>query len=177
MDIEIIEKNWETYSGILSRLNDENINNLVEALGDRLCLAPANPCNKDWGCYPGGLVVVSTKLAKAMQALNEFHNTPCDIKSVYKIGFLHDIGRLGSLTENWLFEQDSEWHREKMGMEFKPNMELPKLTHLQRTFLFLNHFQVKLSEEEFLALVSLENKEAKNSLGALLLHARNMLEE
>ena len=41
----------------------------------------------------------------------------------------------------------------------------------------LNQFQVKLTEEEFAALVSLDEREAKNTLGALLLHARDMLED
>lgn len=177
MDMETIKKNWNTYKTILSRLEDENINNLVEELGERLCLAPANSNNKQYGCYPGGIVVTSTKLAKAMQALNEFHGSTVDIKSVYKIGLLHDIGRLGTVDSDWLLPQDSDWHREKLGNEFKINFDLPKLSHLQRTLFLLNHFQVKLSEEEYFALVSLDERESKNTLGALLLHARDMLEE
>jgi len=177
MDTELIKKNWNTYKTILTRLEDKNINSLLEDLGQRLCLAPANSNNKQYGCYPGGIVITSTKLAKAMQALNEFHGSKVDIKSVYKIGLLHDIGRLGTMTQDWLLAQDSDWHREKLGNEFKINFELPKMSHLQRTMFILNQFQVKLTEEEFFALVSLDEREAKNSLGALLLHARDMLEE
>ena len=177
MDMEIIKKNWATYKTILSRLEDDNINTLLESLGERICIAPANSNNKQYGCYPGGIVVTSTKLAKAMQALNEFHGNPVDIKSVYKIGLLHDVGRLGTIEADWLLPQDSDWHREKLGNEFKVNFDLPKLTHLQRTLFLLNHFQVKLTEEEFFALVSLDERTAKNTLGALLLHARDMLEE
>lgn len=177
MDTEIIKKNWTTYKTILNRLDDENIDNLLEGLGQRLCIAPANSNNKQYGCYAGGIVVTSTKLAKAMQALNEFHGTPVDIKSVYKVGLLHDIGRIGTMTDDWLLPQDSDWHREKLGNEFKVNFDLPKMTHLQRTMFLLNQFQVKLTEEEFFGLVSLDERESKNTLGALLLHARDMLEE
>ena len=177
MDMEIIKKNWNTYKTILSRLDDENIDKMLEKIGGRICLAPANSNNKQYGCYPGGIVVSSTKLAKAMQALNEFHGTPVDIKSVYKIGLLHDIGRIGTLSDDWLLPQDSDWHREKLGNEFKVNFDLPKMTHLQRTMFLLNQFQVILTEEEFTALVSLDEREAKNTLGALLLHARDMLED
>ena len=112
-----------------------------------------------------------------MQALNEFHGNPVDIKSVYKVGLLHDVGRLGTLTEDWLLPQDSDWHREKLGNMFKYNVELPMMTHLHRTMLLLNQFQIKLTEEEFYGLASLEDRIAKNKLGALLLHARDMLEE
>jgi len=177
MNMELIKKNWNTYKTILSRLEDENISTLLEELGERICLAPANSNNKQYGCYPGGIVVTSTKLAKAMQALNEFHGTPVDIKSIYKVGLLHDIGRLGTIESDWLLPQDSDWHREKLGNEFKINFDLPKLTHLQRTLFLLNHFQVKLTEEEYFAFVSLDERDAKNTLGALLLHARDMLEE
>ena len=177
MKMEIIKKNWSIYKTILSRLEDENINNMLEEIGPRICVAPANSNNKQYGCYPGGIVVTSTKLAKAMQALNEFHGTPVDIKSIYKIGLLHDIGRIGTLSDDWLLPQDSDWHREKLGNEFKVNFDLPKMTHLQRTMFLLNQFQIKVSEEEFTALVSLDERDAKNKLGALLLHARDMLED
>lgn len=177
MDMEIIKTNWNTYKTILGRLGDENIDNMLESVGERLCLAPANNNNKQYGCYAGGIVGTSTKLAKAMQALNEFHGNPVDIKSVYKVGLLHDVGRLGTLTEDWLLPQDSDWHREKLGNMFKYNVELPMMTHLHRTMLLLNQFQIKLTEEEFYGLASLEDRIAKNKLGALLLHARDMLEE
>ena len=148
MKMEIIKKNWNTFKTILNRLDDENINGMLEQIGERICLAPANANNKQYGCYPGGIVVASTKLAKAMQALNEFHGTPVDIKSVYKVGLLHDIGRIGTLSDDWLLPQDSDWHREKLGNEFKVNMELPRMSHLHRTMLLLNQFQIKLTEEE-----------------------------
>ena len=148
MNMELIKKNWNTYKTILSRLEDENISTLLEELGERICLAPANSNNKQYGCYPGGIVVTSTKLAKAMQALNEFHGTPVDIKSIYKVGLLHDIGRLGTIESDWLLPQDSDWHREKLGNEFKINFDLPKLTHLQRTLFLLNHFQERKCQDQ-----------------------------
>ena len=109
------------FKTILSRLEDDNINGMLDHLGERLCLAPANSNNKQYGCYPGGIVATSIKLAKAMQSLNDFHGNPADIKSVYKIGLLHDIGRLGTVEDDWLLPQDSDWHREKLGNEYKMN--------------------------------------------------------
>ena len=77
--MELIKKNWNTYKTILNRLEDSNIDDLLDALGERVCLAPANSNNKQYGCFPGGLVATSIELAKAMQALNEFHDTPVNI--------------------------------------------------------------------------------------------------
>tara|TARA_B100001250_G_scaffold317462_1_gene279909 strand:- start:448 stop:1002 length:555 start_codon:yes stop_codon:yes gene_type:complete len=176
VDIEIIEKNWNTYKTILNRLEDENINHFLEELGDRICIAPSNSNNKQYGCYPGGLVSSSIKIAKSMQALNTFHETPCNIKSIYKIGLLHDIGRLGTPSTDWLLPQDSDWHREKLGNEFKINFDLPKLSHIHRTLMIINAYQIKITEDEFMALCSLEERDSKNTLGSILLHARDMLE-
>ena len=177
MDMNVIKSNWKTYQLILDRLDDDNITAMVNKLGDRLILAPANFQADEWGAYPGGLVVIQTKLAKAMQALNEFHGNICDVKSIYKVGLLHDIGRIGTFEDEWLLPQDSDWHKEKLGHVFKVNKEMPPMTHLQRTLMFLNSFQVKFSTEEYMALLSLEDRIPKNNLGSLLLHARNMLEK
>lgn len=177
MDLQIVKKNWNTYQTILNRLEDENINNLLNTIGERICLAPANYQTDEWGAYPGGLVIVSIRLAKAMQALNEFHGNPCDIKSIYKIGLLHDLGRIGTLEDDWLLPQDSDWHKEKLGHVFKENKDLPNLSHLQKTMLLLNQFQIKLQEDEFLALLSLDDRISRNDLSSLLLHARNMLDD
>lgn len=177
MDLEIVKKNWNTYQTILNRLEDNNINEMLNKIGDRICLAPANYQKDQWGAYPGGIVVIGIRLAKAMQALNEFHGNICDIKSIYKIGLLHDIGRIGTLEDDWLLAQDSDWHKDKLGHVFKENTELPNLTHLQRTLLLLNQFQIQLQEDEFLALLSLEDRVSRNNLSSLLLHARNMLEK
>ena len=177
MDISVqdIERNWTIFSTILNRLEDPKIDSLLETIGQRLILVPFNNNRSQNGSYAGGLVEISTKLGKSMQALNEFHGKPCDIKSVYKIGLLHAIGKLGTLSHDYFLEQDSDWHREKLGHMFKINPDI-KTTHLQRTLFILSQFQIVLSEEEFNALLSLEDRKAKNQLGAILLHARNMLE-
>jgi len=170
-----IKKNWKFFSTLLNRLEDDNINNFIESLGQRLAISPANQIKGQYGAYAGGLIESSVKLGKSMQALNNFHGNPCDVKSIYKVGLLHDIGRLGTMDQDFFLLQDSDWHREKLGHQFKVNYSL-KTTHLQRTLFLLSQFQVVLSEEEFTALLGLDDGEAKNQLGAILLHARNMLE-
>lgn len=174
LSFDDIKKNWATYTGILGRLKDDQLNALLDGLGQRLALSPANQTTGQYGAFPGGLVATSLQMGKDMQALNEFHGNPCDIKSIYKIGFLHDIGRVGTMERDFFLEQDSEWHREKLGHQFKINSTI-QTTHIQRTLFLVNQFQIVLSEEEFDALLSVDDNEAKNQLGAILLHVRNML--
>lgn len=174
ISFEDIKKNWATYTGILGRLKDPQINSLLETLGQRLALCPANQITGQYGAFAGGLVATSLQMGKDMQALNEFHGNPCDIKSIYKIGFLHDIGRVGTMERDFFLDQDSDWHREKLGHQFKINQTI-QTTHIQRTLFLVNQFQIVLTEDEFDALLSVDDNEAKNQLGAILLHVRNML--
>ena len=37
MKMEIIKKNWNTFKTILNRLDDENINAMLEKIGERIC--------------------------------------------------------------------------------------------------------------------------------------------
>ena len=169
-----VESNWKTYSKLLGKFKDQGINNLLETLGERLCVAPANPREEQYGCYPGGLLDSSLKIATTMKKLRGFHNSEIPVGSILKIGLLHDIGRIGTLSQDWLSEQDSDWHHER-GFHFKQNYDLGERTHSQRTLFFLQHFGVKLDDQEYDALISLEDQTSRNSLASFLLHARNIL--
>jgi len=173
-DFEKVESNWKSYSSLLGRFKDDGINNLLEALGERLCVAPANPREEQYGCYPGGLLDSSLKIATTMKKLRGFHGCDVPVASILKVGLLHDIGRIGSLTTEWLTEQDSDWHHER-GFHFKQNYDLTEKTHIQRTLFFLQHFGVKLDDQEYDAMVSLDDQVSRNNLASFLIHSRNML--
>jgi len=93
---------------------------------------------------------------------------------LYKVALLHDLGRLGTSTKDWLIPQESEWHQEKLGEFYRYNDELPRMTPTQRTLMMLLEFGVALSQDEFLAISSIDSDQPLNKLGALLDHAKNM---
>ena len=37
-DIEKIKSNWHTFEKLCKRISDENLNNFLEALGERICI-------------------------------------------------------------------------------------------------------------------------------------------
>lgn len=172
--LEKVEPNWKTYSKLLDRFKDEGINNLLENLGERLCVAPANPREEQYGCYPGGILDSSLKITATMKKLHKLHGPIAPMQSVIKVGLLHDIGRIGNLSVEWLTEQDSDWHHDR-GFHFKQNYDLTNRTHTQRALFFLQHFGVSLNEQEYDAIISLEDQVSRNSLASILIHARNML--
>ena len=173
-DFEKVESNWKTYSKLLGRFKDDGINNLIETLGERLCVSPANPREEQYGCYPGGLIDSTLRITTTMRKLNVFHEASVKTPSILKIGLLHDIGRIGTLDREWLSEQDSDWHHNR-GFHFKQNYELSEKNHYQRTLYLLQHFGISLSEEEYDAIISIEDHCTRNNLSSFLIHSRNML--
>jgi len=173
-DFEMVESNWKAYSKLLGRFKDTHINNLIDTIGERLCVSPANPREEQYGCYGGGLVDTTLKITTTMKKLSSFHEFKVPVSSILKVGLLHDIGRIGTLEKVWLSEQDSDWHYER-GFHFKQNYDLSEKNHTQRTLYLLQHFGVRLSEEEYDAILSIEDHCARNQTSSLLIHSRNIL--
>ena len=169
-DMEKIESNWKKYSGLLGRFKDDSINDLLEGLGERLCIAPANPRKEQYGSYTGGLIDTSLRMASTMKSMAG----KLSIQSTLKVALLHDIGRLGTESDDWLSHQDSDWHHER-GFYFKQNYDLGPNNHVQRTLFFLQKYGVKLTADEFDAILSVEDSVARNTLSCNLLYARNVL--
>jgi len=179
INVELIQSNWETYQGLLNKLGDTSVANLLEDLGQRLCEAAATIHKDENFSYPGGLISSKLAIAKHMIKHNKIENiiwTSSD-RTIIKVALLHDIGRLGNLTANYLLEQDSDWHIEKLGKLYKPNIDLGNMSCTERTLFLLQHYSVSLSEEEFLAILSLSDKDTytKNNLGNLLAYSRSRI--
>ena len=151
-NIEKIEENWEKYEKFLKILSDENINNLIESLGERIIMCPSSPRVSDVGCYPGGLVEHSLDVAIAMKKINESLDLGVSTKSILKIGLLHEIGKIGDENTELFINQDSDWHREKLGQNYKYNDDISKMTSSHRTLYLLQKFNVSLSRDEWISI-------------------------
>ena len=64
----------------------------------------------------------------------------------------HDLGKVGSVNDDWYKKNDSEWHVKNQGKIYKSNPNLHWMEIHDRTFFLLNHFGVSCSEEEYLAI-------------------------
>lgn len=181
MDAETIENNWNKYESLCKRFNDEGINSLLEALGERMAACPSAIKTEYTGCYPGGLIDTTLKITASMRKINDTLDDKLPTSSVLKVGLLHDIGKVGDESADHFLDQDSDWHREKLGQLYKYNDALPKMTYAHRTLHLLQHFGVKLTREEWEAIATsggyhLEENRfyvgTKNTLGKVLCSAR-----
>ena len=152
MDVDKIQSNWDTYEKLCGKLSDDNLNNLLEVVGERLVMSPASPKEDQYGCYPGGLIEHSLDVTIMMRPLNKALGSKVPTDSVLKVGLPHDIGKIGDLETDYFVEQDSSWHREKLGQLYKYNEDLEKMSTSHRTLYLLQHFGVVHSKEEWLAI-------------------------
>ena len=57
---------WTSYAKLAEKITDhgDGINRMLEDLGDRILMCPAEPRNDSPGCEPGGLVQQAINVAK-----------------------------------------------------------------------------------------------------------------
>jgi hypothetical protein len=151
-DFETVKSNWETFENLCGRLSDNNINMLLATLGERLITTPNNTHDSDTGCCAGGLIQMSLEVTSNMRKISSTFDLDISTSSILKVGLLHEIGKVGTLEKNLFVEQDSDWHREKLGQFYKYNEDILKATVPDRTLFLLQHFGVKLSPDEFYAI-------------------------
>jgi hypothetical protein len=152
MSIEKIESNWKTYESLCRRLSDHSINSLLDTMGERIVMCPASSRTDQYNCAPGGLVQHSMDTTITMRTLNESLGFDLPTASILKVGLLHDIGKVGDAENDYFVEQDSDWHREKLGQHYKYNDALQKMSVSHRSLCLLQSFGVQLTTEEWLAI-------------------------
>ena len=152
VDFEELQSRWDTYEGLLRRLSDDSINKMLDDLGERMVMCPASPRTDQYGCTPGGLVEHAIKVTQTMRTLAAALEMDLPVASILKVGLLHELGKVGDLSTRYFIEQDSSWHREKLGQLYKFNEDLNKMSVSHRTLWLLQHYGVTLSNDEWLAI-------------------------
>lgn len=185
MESDNIEKNWNKYESLCKRFSDPAIDKLIDTLGERLAICPFSIKTEYPGCYPGGLVDVSLRISSSMRKINdsldELDRLP--VSKILKVGLLHDLGKVGDMEQDHFLEQDSGWHRDKLGQLYKYNEDLPKMSYAHRTLFLLQSSGVSLERDEWEAILlsggmHLEENRfyagTKSQLSRILLSARMM---
>ena len=123
---------------------------LSEVCGESLVLAPRGLTEDDGG-RPGALIKFSLNVASAAKTLSSHFG---DTKSLVKVSLLHELGKLGDVTEgNELFiMQESDWHREKLGQMYKYNEACSRMNVAHRTLWLTSQLGFELSREEWMAI-------------------------
>ena len=151
-DMKKIQSNWGTYEKLAKRLGDDNVGKLLDTLGERLVVCPASSKKSTVCSFPGGLIEHSLEVTRVMRKIISYLELDIDVKSILKVGLFHDVGKVGDLEKDYFIDQDSEWHRDKLGQLYKFNENLNKMSISHRTLFLLQHFNVNLTNDEWLAI-------------------------
>jgi hypothetical protein len=157
MNEESIKEAWESYLRLVSKIGGDRgaaAVVMVESLEDRLPFCPAEPRTDSPGHYPGGLIEQALVVTKGMKKMNDGFTFDVPTETILIVGLFHEIGKVGSINppEPYFIDEDSSWHREKLGAFYKHNDRLAKLSVPERSLLMLQHFGVQLTEDEWTAI-------------------------
>lgn len=151
---EQIAENFEKFRSFMEKLGDrsEPALALVDHLGERLALCPASSRKEYHAAFPGGLVDHSLRLLSNALKLCKTFNWEVPKDSLIIGCLLHDLGKVGDHDKDYYVPQDSDWHREKLGEMYKHNKDILYMTVPDRGVWLCQHFGLKLTQEEWLAI-------------------------
>ncbi len=151
MDEQKLLDQYDKYVSLLGRVFDvSQIDELVGKLGERILLCPTG-LTSDTGGYPGALVGFSLQVA---QKAKEYSSSAETVKSAVRVALIHELGKVGDLSEELYISQESDWHREKLGQYYKYSESCSRMNIAHRTLFLLQHFGITLSREEWLAVAT-----------------------
>ena len=155
---EQIECNWNKLLKLCETLlgdRAEAVLAMCDHFGERLALAPASAKTSYHCAFPGGLVEHSLRVLNVAYQLVKATNVDVDKQSLVLVALFHDLGKVGYSDEgtDYYLPQDSQWHRDKLGEMFKSNYDIPYMTVANRSLFLLQEFDVKLTTEEYVAIL------------------------
>lgn len=155
---EQIEANFNKFRSLCEKLGDrsEAALNLVDSLGEKLALSPASGKKEYHLAIPGGLADHSLRvLGNAMRLVKTF-GWNISKESLIISCLFHDIGKVGLVLPDGevqdYYVQADDW-LQKRGEMFTYNKEMQYMTTQQRSMHLLQHFGIKLSPDEYLAIL------------------------
>ena len=157
-----IQENWSKLRGIITdtfsgeRL--EKLNEMYDYFEERMCLAPASGREHYHNAHPGGYVehvLHITDLVVQIWDMGGKNGASIDDFDKEELIFAalhHDLGKVGDLTEDYYVHNDSDWHRKNQGLMYKHNGKPHYMTVTDRGLFLLQHFGIKMTENEYLGL-------------------------
>lgn len=157
---EKIEQNYNKFRSLCEKLGNrsESTLALVDKLGEDLALCPASSRRDYHLAVPGGLVDHSLRVLQNALIYSKSFDWNLPKESLILSCLFHDIGKVGLPKKDGGFSpyylpQDSEWHREKLGENYKHNKDMLFMKTPQRSVFMLQNHGIPLDHDEYLAIL------------------------
>ena len=158
---EQIQENWYQLRNLITNTFDgsrlEQLNVMYDYFEDRMCMAPASGKEQYHYAHVGGYVehvlhIVDT--AKKLMKVYESIGAVIDFteEELVFCALHHDLGKVGDLENEYYLPQEDDWRRKKLNEWFTQNPEMQYMSVTDRAIWLLQHFDVKISQLEFLSI-------------------------
>jgi hypothetical protein len=158
-----LQENWDKLIQVIKDTFEdgserrEKLLKMYHDLEDRMVVAPASGKEEYHYCHVGGYVehvlhVVDTalKMSDTYEAAGG-HKNWTDEELVFS-ALHHDLGKVGDLNDEYYVPQDNDWRRKTLGEVYTHNTDIPNMRVPDRALFLLQHFGVKVSLNETLAI-------------------------
>ena len=161
LTVEQLEENWNKLRDLITETFEgerlEKLNKMYDYFEERMVVAPASGKPNYHNCYVGGYIdhvlhvtEAAKKLMKVYQEIDaviDFTEEELVFSAVH-----HDLGKVGDLDNEYYLVQEDDWRRKKLNEWFTHNPKLQYMSVTDRALWLLQHFDVKVSEMEYLAI-------------------------
>lgn len=165
---QIIIKNFELFKTQATKLGAKggNILKYVENNSERIMLAPASTKRDYTCCHPGGLVEHSLRVLQNAAKLRQVYNLTDSLaaQSIILCSLFHDIGKVGTESKEYYVDNNSEWHRDKLGVYYNVADRFQHIPVSQLSLYILSKNNVEIDIDEWYAVSMVGSKGQKEDL-------------
>ena len=162
LSAEKIQSNWiEFNTNIETYITGDRKQRLLDFYNkyeDRIILMPAANNKKYHSAFPGGYVDHVNRVVKAALSLSAvWEGFGCNMTTFTQEELVfsainHDLGKMGSDTEDAYITQTDNWRRDKMGETYAFNTSLPFASVPDRGLFLLQQHDIKYTFNEMVAI-------------------------
>ena len=192
---EQIAQNYERFRILINESfpsRKDQLNQMYDEMEDEVLVAPASSYEFFHNAFPGGYVnhvlrvydfaLLQFRLWKHCGMRIDFVEEELKFSALH-----HDLGKLGLPWGNYYQPETEDWWKKNRGRMYKGNDDVPNMKTNDVTLYLLNHYGVKYSVAEMIAIKLTDglfeegndyylkgfdlNKKLRNSLPYLLHHA------
>jgi hypothetical protein len=155
LSAEQIDTNYKKVLEFVEKLGErsEVVKSMLDVIGERYALCSASSRLDQHSCFPGGLIEHSLNVLVNALKIRKAFEYDISLESIIITALFHDLGKIGNLEESYYVEQDSQWHRDKLGEMYKYNKNIQFTTVPHRSIFLLQHFGIKLALDEMIAIL------------------------
>jgi len=159
---EQIQENWVEFNNNISTYitgdRKQKLLNFYTKYEDRIILMPAANNIKYHSAFPGGYIDHVNRVVRGALAIsNVWESFGCNMTSFTQEELIfsainHDLGKMGSDTEDAYITQTDNWRRDKMGETYAFNASLPFASVPDRSLFLLQQHDIKYTFNEMVAI-------------------------